>query len=49
MRALVEEVDVLVCTKSYRVETIDMVILRCNNGVSGKFNTSKYCSIYCTG
>ena len=31
----------------YRVETMDMGIFQCNNGVSGKYNPSKYCGIYC--
>ena len=31
--------------KVYRVETMNIGILRWNNGVSGKFNTSKYCGI----
>ena len=33
----------------YRVETMDMGKVLWNNGVSGKFNPSKYGGIYCTG
>ena len=33
----------------YRVETMDMRRLNWNNGVSGKYNPSKYGGIYCTG
>ena len=35
--------------KFYRVEIMDMGVLCWNNGVSGKYNTSKYGGIYCTG
>ena len=34
---------------SYRVQRMEMVRLQWNNGVSGKYNTSKYYRIYCTG
>ena len=34
--------------KVYRVETMALERLLWNNGVSGKFNPSKYCGIYCT-
>ena len=33
--------------KVYRVETMDVKIFFWNNGVSGKFNPSKYCGVYC--
>ena len=33
----------------YRVETMDMGRLHCNNGVSGECNPIKYYCIYCTG
>ena len=32
----------------YRDETMDMVIPQYNNGISGKYNPSKYCGINCT-
>ena len=35
--------------KVYRVETMDMGRLCCNNCVSRKCNTGKYCGIYCLG
>ena len=31
----------------YRAETMDMVIPHYNNGISGKYNPSKYCGINC--
>ena len=34
--------------KVYRVEKMDTGIFRWDNGVSGKFNNSKYGGIYCT-
>ena len=35
--------------KVYRVETMDVGRFCCNNGVSVKYNPSKYGAIYCTG
>ena len=35
--------------KVYRVETMYMVRLNLNNGVSGIVNPSKYCGTYCAG
>ena len=31
----------------YRVETMDMGGLLCNNGISGECNSGKQCSTYC--
>ena len=35
--------------KVYEVETMDMELFHRNNGVSEKFNPSKYRGTYCTG